>query len=124
MSALVPSTLLSKSVESKSPKRASTSSVRWPVASAVALKNLDQAIFNRPKSGFVLPIERWCRSELQEELNATFADRTRFESIGINQEAAARLWRAFQRGAPGVYWSRVWSLFVLSKWCEMHCVEL
>ena len=36
-----------------------------------ALGELDRAIFQRPKSGFVLPIERWCRQQLREEVTAT-----------------------------------------------------
>jgi asparagine synthase (glutamine-hydrolysing) len=94
-----------------------------PPLRSIALNALDQSIFDRPKSGFVLPIETWCRSQLQDELDATFADRGRFEAIGINQCAAHRLWQAFGRGAPGIYWSRVWSLFVLAKWCEMNRVS-
>lgn len=95
-----------------------------PPLRAIALRGLDQTIFNRPKSGFVLPIERWCRSQLQDELNAVFSDRGALEAIGVNPQAALRVWRAFERGSPGVYWSRVWSLFVLAKWCRMHRVRL
>ena len=95
-----------------------------PPLRSIALSGLDQRLFDRPKAGFELPIEHWCRSTLKSNLDATFADRQRFESIGINHETANRLWRAFQAGAPGIYWSRVWSLFALTDWCRRHEVQL
>lgn len=83
-------------------------------------KNLDQSVFERPKSGFVLPIEMWARQELKAEVERTMLDRARCESCGLNSEAVARLWRAFAVGAPGLYWSRIWAVFVLLWWCKEH----
>jgi asparagine synthase (glutamine-hydrolysing) len=42
----------------------------------------------------------------------------------LRSEAVGRLWRSYQEGAPGLYWSRVWSLFVLLNWCRKHGVTL
>jgi len=33
-----------------------------------------------------------------------------------------RLWRAFLEGAPGIYWSRVWSVYVFIRWCHRNRV--
>ncbi|MBK7875225.1 MAG: asparagine synthase (glutamine-hydrolyzing) [Planctomycetes bacterium] len=81
---------------------------------------LDRALFERPKSGFVLPFERWCRAELAGEVEGAFLDAARWEELGLAPGAVARLWSAFSSGAPGLYWSRVWALFVLSRWCRAH----
>jgi len=90
----------------------------------LAMPNLDPALFDRPKSGFVLPIEAWCRQMLKAEVAAMLADRDLCASVGLDHEAVGRLWRSFEAGAPGMYWSRVWAIFVLLWWCREHRVSL
>jgi asparagine synthase (glutamine-hydrolysing) len=90
----------------------------------LAMPSLDPAIFDRPKAGFVLPIEVWAKDQLAEQISARFADRARVESVGLRPEALGKLWRAFQAGAPGLYWSRIWAPFVLLNWCETHGMGL
>jgi asparagine synthase (glutamine-hydrolysing) len=34
-----------------------------------------------------------------------------------------RLWRAFLDRAPGLYWSRIWAVYVLVRWCERQRVR-
>jgi asparagine synthase (glutamine-hydrolysing) len=85
-----------------------------------ALDRLDPALFERPKSGFVLPIERWCRDGLRDEVGEVLNDRDACDAVGLRREPVAALWRAFQAGAPGIYWSRVWSLYVLMRWARAH----
>ena len=34
----------------------------------------------------------------------------------------ARLWQAFQQGSPGIYWTRVWAIYVHIRWCQQHRV--
>jgi asparagine synthase (glutamine-hydrolysing) len=97
---------------------------RKQVLRDLALGGLDPRLFERPKSGFVLPIERWCRQLLRDEVEASLEDAALCESTGLAPEAVARLWRAFQAGAPGLYWSRIWALFVLLHWCRTHSVRL
>jgi asparagine synthase (glutamine-hydrolysing) len=84
----------------------------------LALGDLDRALFDRPKSGFVLPIDRWARDVLREEMTAAFTDRTFCETAGLDAQVVGRLWKAFLARAPGVYWSRVWALYVLGWWCR------
>lgn len=90
----------------------------------MAMGSLDPALFDRPKSGFVLPIERWCRAQLRGDIEETLGDAGLCRAVGLNRDAVLRLWRAFQADAPGIYWSRVWSLFVLLAWCRRHKVTL
>jgi asparagine synthase (glutamine-hydrolysing) len=89
-----------------------------------ALRGLDPAIFDRPKSGFVLPIERWARGGMQAEVAQTLHDAGSCRAAGLAPEAVARLWQAFESGAPGIYWSRVWSVFALLRWCARNSVSL
>ena len=90
----------------------------------VALSRLDPAIFDRPKSGFVLPIDTWARQRLQPEMEAVFADVGLARRVGLRGEAVRTLWRSFTDGRPGLYWTRIWALYVLLSWCQRHEVSL
>jgi asparagine synthase (glutamine-hydrolysing) len=46
------------------------------------------------------------------------------KTAGLNPEAVGRLWGAFLDGAPGMYWSRVWAIYVLIRWSQRHGVGL
>jgi len=90
----------------------------------LGLSGIDPSLFERPKSGFVLPLDVWCRRRLKGVIDSTFSDHELALSVGLNGQALGRLWRSYQQGAPGLYWSRVWSLFVLLNWCRQHGVTL
>ncbi len=89
----------------------------------LALPGVDPALFERPKSGFVLPLDVWCRGMLSDQITETMSDRALCESVGLNADTVARLWSAYQAGAPGLYWSRVWAVFILLRWSRRHKVS-
>lgn len=78
------------------------------------------AVFDRPKAGFVLPLELWCRRSLLPEIEETIQDLNLANSLGLNCETLSRVWRAFRKGSPGLYWSRIWALFVFMRWCRRY----
>ena len=88
-----------------------------------ALKGaLPGEIVHRRKQGFTLPFERWLRENLRPEVEAAL------QKIGhgplaplLNQERVMQVWDDFlgQRTS----WSRVWSLYVLERWCELNSVS-
>jgi asparagine synthase (glutamine-hydrolysing) len=84
---------------------------------------IDPRLFDRPKAGFVLPIDRWLRKRLWSRVDQTLRDPQLCRSVGLNPEAVAQLWQAFQAKAPGLYWSRIWALFTLMRWCQQHGVR-
>jgi asparagine synthase (glutamine-hydrolysing) len=90
----------------------------------IGLEGLDPALFNRPKQGFVLPFDRWIRQNLASAIDETFHDRPAVEAVGLQPGAVLRLWESYRSGAPGLYWSRVWSLYVLIHWCQLHGLRL
>ena len=90
----------------------------------LALGELDPALFDRPKRGFELPLEVWVRRDLRAQVDDTLRDRDACHAAGLDPAVVARLWDAFQAGAPGLYWSRIWALFVLLWWCRRHRVSL
>jgi len=87
------------------------------------LRGLDPALFERPKRGFVLPYDRWIRQSLSPDVERTLRDPEAVRSAGLQPEAVGRLWEAFRAGAPGLYWSRVWAVYVLVRWCQRHGVR-
>jgi asparagine synthase (glutamine-hydrolysing) len=85
----------------------------------IGLRGLDPVLFERPKSGFVLPFDRWIRRGLRDAMDQTLRDPQAIAPVGLDPTAVERLWRAFLDGAPGMYWSRVWAVYVFIRWC--HC---
>ncbi len=88
----------------------------------IGLAGLDPALFDRPKSGFVLPFDRWIRRGLRKAMDETLCDPSAVRRAGLDPAPVERLWRAFVDGAPGMYWSRVWALYVLVRWCHRNRV--
>jgi asparagine synthase (glutamine-hydrolysing) len=88
----------------------------------IGLRGLDPALFERPKSGFVLPFDRWIRRGLKDAMDQTLRDPHVIAPAGLDPAAVQRLWQAFLDGAPGMYWSRVWSVYVLIRWCHRNRV--
>jgi asparagine synthase (glutamine-hydrolysing) len=89
-----------------------------------ALARLDPALFDRPKSGFVLPIDEWARRSLQPEIERLLTDAELISRVGLCAGTVRTLWVSYVAGKPGLYWSRVWSLYVLLAWCQSHEVAL
>lgn len=105
------------------PEAARYSPVRKKAAlRRMGLRGLDPALFNRPKTGFVLPFDRWIRQGLTKSVDETLRDASAVRAAGLCAEPVERLWRAFRDGAPGVYWSRVWSLYAHVRWCHRNKV--
>jgi len=89
----------------------------------IGLRGLDPALFERPKSGFVLPFDRWIRRGLRKSMDETMRDPDAVRGAGLVPDAVGRLWRTFLDGAPGMYWSRVWSLYALIRWSQRNGVH-
>jgi asparagine synthase (glutamine-hydrolysing) len=88
----------------------------------MGLRGLDPALFERPKSGFVLPYDRWLRSSLGQMIDGTMRDPVLIRPTGLDSTAVTRLWQAFLDGRPGLYWSRVWAIYAYVRWCHRNRV--
>lgn len=88
----------------------------------IGLRGLDPALFDRPKSGFVMPFDRWIRAGLREVMDQTMRDPEAARMAGLAPEPVRRLWQGFLDGRSGLYWSRVWTVFVLLRWCQRNRV--
>jgi asparagine synthase (glutamine-hydrolysing) len=97
--------------------------MRKTLLHAAAMPELPESLFNRPKSGFELPLEVWCRRDLRPQVSRTLTDARACEAVGLDAATVSALWNAYDSGVPGLYWSRVWAVFVLLWWCREHKVE-
>jgi asparagine synthase (glutamine-hydrolysing) len=95
---------------------------RKAILRRIGLRGLDPALFERPKRGFVLPFDRWMRRGLKRTIDETMRDPQAATQAGLHPEAVRHLWQAFIDGAPGLYWSRVWAVYVLIRWCQRNHV--
>jgi len=77
-----------------------------------------EEIVTRPKRTFSFPYHRWLAVDLRPAIEASFeADRIRAVGL-LDPTAVQNVWRRFLDHPARVGWSRVWSLFVLQRWCE------
>ena len=73
----------------------------------------------RPKMGFTLPFEKWLQGRLRGEVGAVLE----LPGGGLNREAVREVWGKFLARPRAVGWSRPWSLYVLSRWCDVNGVS-
>ena len=90
----------------------------------IALAGLDRTMFDRPKAGFVLPIDMWVRNALREEMTTALHDPRFCEAAGLDGRTVRRLWDAFLKSGQGLYWSRIWAVYVLCWWTRAHRVSV
>ncbi len=90
----------------------------------IALEGVEENFFNRQKKGFEFPIGNWCHKNLRGEIDSLFQDKALCASMGLDQKQIYNIWLAFQNDMPGLYWSRVWSIYVLLWWGKTYGVSL
>jgi asparagine synthase (glutamine-hydrolysing) len=78
----------------------------------------------RPKRTFTFPFSRWISGDLRPTIEAAL-DPDRLSAVGVlNPDAVARLWKRYLENPAAVGWSRVWTIFVLARWCEIMQVKV
>jgi asparagine synthase (glutamine-hydrolysing) len=93
-----------------------------PILRRHGLEGLDPKLFDRPKSGFVLPFDQWIRRNLGSVMEKTMLDPNLVPAAGLHSDTVAQLWKLFQNRTPGIYWTRVWAIYVLIRWCHANGV--
>jgi asparagine synthase (glutamine-hydrolysing) len=73
---------------------------------------------SRSKRTFTFPFAKWLAHDLKPALAETFSPPRLREQGILEPYAVARVWERFQRAPQAVGWSRIWNLFVLTRWCE------
>jgi asparagine synthase (glutamine-hydrolysing) len=83
----------------------------------ILFKKVPAEYYNRPKSGFSVPLEKWFRNELKEYVLDTLTPKKLANIPGINVGATIKMIGKHMDGK----WNRsarIWSLLVLSQWLE------
>ena len=82
---------------------------------------LPKEIVHRPKQGFLLPWEKWMRSELSSFCEKQLLSIS--ERSFINKKELMSYWQRFLKKDPAVRWSELWLFVVLGYWMDRNQVE-
>lgn len=79
---------------------------------------IPETIYNRKKMGFVLPYERWMRTELKSFCESRLNELKKipyFRESGVDN-----YWKQFLANNKQVTWSRLWPLVALGDWIKQN----
>ena len=86
-------------------------------------RNLLEDLETRRKRTFTFPFKRWITRDLHGTIQETFSQHRVDSRQVLEFGAVDDLWRRYERSEASVGWSRIWSLFVLQRWCEIMQVS-
>ena len=92
--------------------------IQKPLLQGSLTQPLPDEIAGAPKRGFALPFDTWMRGALRPYCETQLGERGLDGRGLLKPGAARRLWTRFLERAPGVTWSRVWTLIALNAWLE------
>ncbi|ABK45718.1 asparagine synthase (glutamine-hydrolyzing) [Magnetococcus marinus MC-1] len=82
-------------------------------------KRVPEALFERPKMGFGVPLERWLRGPLKGWAQDLLAPALLQRQGYLNPEPIARIWRQHQQGSHN--WHHLlWDLLMWQAWLAEH----
>lgn len=88
-----------------------------------ALKNdIPEECYNRPKSGFVLPMENWMKNDLKDFTLQGLHTPELQDLFG--EQRLNTIYKRFTEGNRNVSWSRIWLLSVLGHWMHKNRVSV
>ncbi len=91
--------------------------------SGIMPEKLRAEIAARPKRTFTFPFARWFSGAWRGALDEAFIPE-HVRATGVFQpDAVARIWGQYRRAPHKIGWSRIWTLFVLQRWCELTGVR-
>jgi len=80
-------------------------------------RQVPRALFDRPKSGFAIPLDRWLRGELKEWAAALLAPAKLRQQGYLACDIVQRRWEQHQRGQMS--WSfHLWGVLMFQSWLE------
>lgn len=86
-------------------------------------QNLLEDLETRRKRTFTFPFKRWITRDMRGTMREAFSSERLRRLRVLEFEAVDHLWRRYERSEASVGWSRIWSLFVLERWCEIMQVN-
>lgn len=89
-----------------------------PLLTAAIGDLLPPGLVNRPKMGFVLPLDTWMRGPGKDHVEESLCTADGPLSAVLDGDATTSVWRDFLDGRTT--WARPWALFVLKRWTAEH----
>lgn len=83
----------------------------------ILYKYVPEKLFQRPKQGFAIPLNKWLRNELSYLIKDYLNEETVTRSGIIRFESVSKLLKEFENGSDYLY-NRIWLLIVLHKWLK------
>ncbi len=80
---------------------------------------LPKELFNRPKSGFTVPLKNWFRNELKEYVYATLSEENLKKIDDINSDYVKEMIENHMNGSENNY-HQIWTLITYVKWMEKY----
>lgn len=84
----------------------------------VLYKHVPQALVDRPKMGFGVPIHQWLRHELKPWAEDMLNSNTLRRQGHLNADAVATMWRRFLRGETH-FCHALWDVLMFQAWLDM-----
>jgi asparagine synthase (glutamine-hydrolysing) len=82
-------------------------------------QHIPKQLFDRPKQGFAIPLEKWLKNELrfliEENLSKEVVEKYKY----VNYESVKDLKNSFFNGKTYLY-NRIWILVILHKWLRSN----
>ncbi len=75
-------------------------------------------VIGQRKKTFTFPWQHWLRGPLAPKAGASLAEVAPALAAHLDAETVRAVWSAFESNQMN--WSRPWSLYVLSEWCNRH----
>ncbi|MCC7087160.1 MAG: asparagine synthase (glutamine-hydrolyzing) [Pirellulales bacterium] len=91
---------------------------KW-ILKEIIRNRLPEAIWNRPKQGFEIPVDEWLRSSLRSSFEDKVLSRRSTIVDLIDQRAVRKLYQSHQQGV-GYHGNGLWSLLVLANWAAAY----
>jgi asparagine synthase (glutamine-hydrolysing) len=91
-----------------------TGTTKW-LLRRLLYRRVPQALVDRPKMGFGVPLTAWLRGPLRQRVDGLF-DSRELEAVGIDPTVARAEWRQFRDSRSDKSHSQIWNLFALAAW--------
>ena len=87
------------------------------VMKQILYKHVPEAMLDRPKQGFAIPLDRWLRGELRDWAEALLSER-RLKADGLFEPGAIRsAWRDHTAGGRN-NGLKLWSVLMVQSWLD------
>ena len=80
-------------------------------------RHVPQALIERPKQGFAMPLDDWLRGALSEWGAKLIMDRERVAGLGLNSDVIENLWQRHQDARVNAG-KELWTLMMLLLWAK------